>query len=350
MIKKFSLLPDVVITVSIIFIICLSILVLYSSDPELALQQAVFASFGLIIYLFLTMINFEYLGRFFYPSYLIIIGLLVLTYLIGLETRGSLRWIPLGVFQFQPSELAKPMIALVLAYFWQTRLTSWRNLFLSLLIILPSLFLIFQQPDLGTSLTILALWFFGLIGANLSNFKLVSLIGLGVVMVPILNLFLHDYQKTRLLNFLSPTQDPLGAGYNVIQSTIAVGSGGILGRGLGHGTQSRLRFLPEFRTDFMFASVAEEFGLLGGALILVLYGLIIYRSLLVLCKIKSRFYQVLVFSSVGLIFFQVTVNIGMNIGIMPVTGITLPLLSYGGSSLISTLILLSFISSAAKNS
>jgi rod shape determining protein RodA len=348
--NRFSLLPDLAITAPIILIICLSVLVLYSSDPSLALQQAIFAIVGLIIYGFLSLLNFEFIERSIYPSLIFVVILLIFTYIIGLETRGSIRWIPIGPIHFQPSELAKPIIALSLALFWKTRETSWKNLIISFLIISPSLFLIFKQPDLGTTLTILAIWVFGLIGANLSTIKFFILGLFGVAMVPVLNLFLKDYQKDRLLNFLSPTMDPLGAGYNVIQSTIAVGSGQLMGRGLGHGTQSRLQFLPEFKTDFMFASVAEEFGLLGTGMILVLYGILLFRGLKIILNTKSRFYQVLVFSSLGLIFFQTVVNIGMNIGIMPVTGITLPLISYGGSSMISTLIMLSFITSASRNS
>ena len=169
-----------------------------------------------------------------------------------------------------------------------------------------------------------------------------------ILTAPVLWFFLKDYQKERIFSFLSPAQDPLGMGYNAIQSMIAVGSGQILGRGLGRGTQSRLQFLPEFRTDFIFASIAEELGLLGSAIVLSLYGTIFFRSFKIMSETEDRFQNLLVIGVIGMLFFQVAVNIGMNIGIVPVTGITLPLLSYGGSSLITTLISLSFVASVAK--
>lgn len=343
-----TLLPDLLLTLPVIFLLSLSILVIYSSSPVLATQQAIYSLIGLVLFYLTSLLDFRYYNRAVTTSYLIILALLVITFIIGYETRGSVRWIPLGFFQLQPSEIAKPVLILLLAKFWLERSPGWKNIFISGLLVLPLLFLVFQQPDLGTTLTLGAIWIATLIGANLSLIKL-SL--MGALTLPVIYLgssLLKDYQKARILSFLSPEHDPLGTGYNVIQSTIAVGSGQLMGRGLGRGTQSRLQFLPEFRTDFVFSSIAEEFGMLGSLIVLGLYGWLILRCIYVINLIKERFGVVLIYGVIGMLFFQTIVNIGMNIGVMPVTGITLPLLSYGGSSLIGTMISLGLVASCIR--
>lgn len=345
---KRTILPDFLLTLPAVLLLSLSVLVIYSSDPRAALQQAVVALVGLSIYWFLSLIDFESFrqyGRFLYP---LVLFFLLVVFALGIETRGSLRWIQLFGFQFQPSEIAKPMVVLFLADFWNRRVPTWSNTAKSFLWVLPVLALIFKQPDLGTALTIFVIWLIMLIGANISLLK-IALMGLSSgLLMPVVWLFLKDYQKTRMISFLAPSEDPLGGGYNVIQSVIAVGSGQFLGRGLGRGTQSRLQFLPEFRTDFIFASIAEELGFIGSAIVLILYGVLIGRSLMIAASTQNRFGTLLIFGVLGMLFFQIIVNIGMNTGVMPVTGITLPLLSYGGSSVISTLISLGFIASVAR--
>lgn len=343
-----SFLPDFRLTIPAILLITLSVLVLYTSDITLAISQGIFAIIGLLIFYFLSLIDFESYNDYIWLFYFGVIVLMVITYIIGFETRGSVRWIPLGVFQIQPSEFAKPVLILLLSKFWNSRPTNWLNISKSMLLVAPFIFLVFKQPDLGTALIIGVIWIFCLLGANVSFKKLSILTVFFLPLIPLGNFILKDYQKQRFLSFLSPANDPLGAGYNVIQSTIAVGSGGLWGRGLGRGTQSRLQFLPEYRTDFVFASIAEEMGFLASLIILILYGLILTRVLQIAAKSESRFYGVLSMGVLGMLFFQMTVNIGMNVGIMPVTGITLPLLSYGGSSMIVTLVSLSFIAAAAR--
>lgn len=345
---RISFIPDLLITLPIIFLLSLGILVIYSSDPQLALQQALIALTGLLIYWFLSSVDYRYYQHYALYLYILTIALLVIVFVLGIETRGSLRWISLGPVQIQPSEIAKPVLVIFLANFWLTHLPSWRNILKSFLLVLPVLALVFKQPDLGTALTLGMVWLTMVIGVNISWVKLLVMSILSSVLAPLGWTFLKDYQKARIASFISPDQDPLGAGYNVIQSRIAVGSGGFWGRGLGHGTQSRLRFLPEYRTDFMFASMAEEFGFLGSIIVLALYGTLFLRSLMIVRSTIERFGSLLIFGVLGMLFFQVVVNIGMNIGSLPVTGITLPLLSYGGSSLISTLISLSFIASVAR--
>ncbi len=345
---KSGFLPDLLITIPAILLLSLGILVIYSSDTKLAFQQGLFALVGLLIYWGLSSLDFEIYKNYTLYFYLSVIILLVVVFLLGFETRGSVRWIPLGGIQLQPSELAKPALILFLAKFWSNRLPNWMNLLKSFLIAAPLIGLIFKQPDLGTALTLLSIWVIMLVGANISWFKFMIMGVASAVSAPIIWLFLKDYQRQRIFSFLSPTQDPLGIGYNVIQSMIAVGSGQVLGRGLGRGTQSRLQFLPEFRTDFIFASIAEELGLLGSLIVLSLYGVLIARALKICTNSSSRFGNLLILGVLGMIFFQTSINIGMNVGLFPITGITLPLLSYGGSSLLSVLLSLSFIASVSR--
>lgn len=341
-------LPDLTVTLSAFLLLSLGIVVIYSSDPQLAWQQFGFAVIGFLLYGLISSINFEYFQHYWKPAYIITLVLLGIVLLLGIESRGSIRWIPVGPFRFQPSEFAKPVLILVLAYFWSVNPPNWKNIAKSALYTAPIFFLIFRQPDLGTALTLAVIWISMLVAANVSFVKLGIMAGTFLTILPIGWLFLHDYQKNRIFSFLSPTNDPLGVGYNVIQSTIAVGSGQIMGRGLGRGTQSRLQFLPEFRTDFIFASIAEELGFLGSALLLALYGFMMGRSLRIAGQSSSRFGGLLVVGVLGMLFFQIVVNIGMNIGVLPITGITLPLVSYGGSSVIATLICLGMVASVAR--
>ncbi len=334
--------------ISALLLTILSTAVIYSSSPSLAFQQGLFAVVGILFYLGLRAFDYQALRPFINISYIFILICLIVVFILGFETRGSIRWIPLGPFNFQPSEFAKPVLILILARFWAERAPSWWNIVLSLIILLPIVGLVFKQPDLGTTLTIIFIWIIMLIAANASLLKLGVLGLLGLLCAPVSWFLLHDYQKQRFMSFLSPLQDPTGIGYNVIQSMIAVGSGQFLGRGLGRGTQSRLQFLPEFRTDFIFASIAEELGLIGSLIVLGLYSFMLSLMFKALFKADNRFGELIIIGVMGMIFFQVLINIGMNIGIMPITGITLPLLSYGGSSLITTYICLGLVASVQK--
>ncbi len=343
-----SLLPDITITLTAFLLLSLGILVIYSSDPGLALQQVIIGLIGFGLYWLISSIDIEYFQSYLKPAYIGIIVLLVIVFILGIESRGSIRWIPLGLFRFQPSEFAKPVLILCLASFWSHNYPSWKNIAKSLGIFLPFFLLIFRQPDLGTALTVGAIWLVMLICANLSLFKMIVMGVAAMVILPISWFFLHDYQKTRFMSFLSPTSDPLGVGYNVIQSMIAVGSGEVMGRGLGRGTQSRLQFLPEFRTDFIFASIAEEFGFLGSAVVVSLYSIMFMRLLKIATSTRNGFGGLVVVGVLAMLIFQTAINIGMNIGIFPITGITLPLISYGGSSLIVTLMSLGLVASVAR--
>ncbi|MBU1032056.1 rod shape-determining protein RodA [Patescibacteria group bacterium] len=345
---KFVNLINFPIFLSTLLLMSIGILVIYSSSKELAMQQFIFAAAGMILAFLILRLDLEALKNLINPLYILMIVLLVAVFILGIETRGALRWIPFGVFNIQPSEFAKPVLILFLAKFWSENLPTWRNIIKSILWTSVYFLLIFIQPDLGSSLTIIAIWLGVLFATRIPIRKIIILVLIIIISIPSSWIFLHDYQRQRVLGFLSPESDPLGRGYNLIQSTVAVGSGQLLGRGLGRGTQSRLQFLPEFRTDFIFASIAEEMGFVGSVLILSAYLFLLLYSIRIALRSRSHFLCLIVLGVVSMLLFQVFVNMGMNIGLMPITGITLPLISYGGSSLVATLLCLGMVASAGK--
>lgn len=332
----------------VIFLIAVGILVIFSTSPQLALLQAIFALFGFILYFFISQLDYKTVKGLVKPLFFILLILLILVAVLGIETRGTVRWIPLGPFNIQPSELAKPILILFLAHFWSTRLPTFKNILISLLWILLPVILILKQPGLGSALTIFIIWLFLLFAARIELKKFLSIIIVIALLVPVGWTGLYDYQKQRILSFLSPSTDPLGHGYNLIQSTIAVGSGQLFGMGLGHGTQSRLQFLPEYRTDFIFASIAEEFGFLGSVVLLGIYFFLITYCFKIALSTTEPFGFLIAVGASSMISFQTIVNAGMNVGILPITGITLPLVSYGGSSVLAVMVTLGLVSSVAK--
>ena len=301
-----------------------------------------------MIYLFTSQFDYRSIKNFILPFYISVILLLLIVLFLGIETRGVLRWIPLGIINIQPSEFAKPALILFLAQFWTMNSPNTGNILKSLLWTLPFIFLIFKQPDLGSTLTIMAIWATMLFASGISFKKTLVILLFLIVVTPPGIFSLKDYQKERITGFLDPQSDPLGRGYNLIQSQIAIGSGQLLGRGLGRGTQSRLQFLPEFRTDFIFAAIAEELGFLGSTLILSIYLFLLSFCMKIAASAYDRFGYLIILGVVAMLLFQTVVNIGMNVGVLPITGITLPLISYGGSSLIATLLALGFVASVAK--
>lgn len=341
-------LPNWQITLLSVLLLSIGIMVIFSSSVDLAIQQLTSATFGLLLFFFFAKFDYRSIKAFIVPSYIFSIILLLIVFILGIETRGSLRWIPLGFFNIQPSEFAKPALILFLASFWSKNIPDWRNIVKSLLYSFPVIFLIFYQPDLGSTLAIMAIWTGMLFGSGVSLRKILVLILICILIIPVVWFSLHDYQKQRVFGFLTPNSDPLGRGYNAIQSIIAVGSGELSGRGIGRGTQSRLQFLPEFRTDFIFASIAEELGFIGSSLMILLYGGLFFYLLKVAHNSFDTFGYLISLGVVSLLFFQTFVNIGMNIGLLPITGITLPLISYGGSSLVTTFIELGFVASVAR--
>ena len=303
-----------------------------------------------IMMLIMSFINIKYWFSIGSLSYLAVIGLLIATYLFGITSSGSQRWINLYFINLQPSELMKIVIILCLAkYFHRMKLENVNSIYTiltSLIIIMLPMGLVIVQPDLGTSLLIAisgiaVLWFAGI------NHKYFIYTMLGfVISLPFIIAFLKPYQKLRVLTFLNPDRDPLGAGYQIIQSKIAVGSGGIFGKGFLKGTQSYLEFLPEKHTDFIFTLFSEEFGFVGSALLLVIYVIIIYRIVAIGANCRSYFAKIFCYSFGAAIFVFITINMSMVLGLLPIVGSPLPIMSYGGSSMLATMIGFGIVMSA----
>jgi rod shape determining protein RodA len=280
------------------------------------------------------------LMRFAVPAYVIGLVLLVLVALFGDVVNGARRWLHVGVTRFQPSEMMKLALPLMLAWYFHRRESSLRlrHFALAGLLLAVPVALILRQPDLGTASLVGAVGFYVIFFAGISWKVLGGLAGLFVVALFPLWGMLHGYQRKRVLTLLDPTTDPLGSGYHIIQSTIAVGSGGISGKGWLNGTQAHLEFIPERHTDFIFAVYSEEFGLIGNVVLLVLYALLIGRGLMIAAHAATLFARLMA-GSVTLMFFTYAfVNMGMVSGILPVVGVPLPFLSYGGTALLTLFI------------
>jgi rod shape determining protein RodA len=294
---------------------------------------------ALIVFLLATAFDYKWLKTFAWPLYGLQIGLLAMTLAIGSGVGGSARWVPIGPFQFQFSELAKIMMIVVLANYLgsrQGRLTSLRSILGACVLVGPPWLLVMAQPDLGTSLVLLAI-----LGGMLFMSG-ASLRWLGAIAVAVLaalpfvwNNVLRDYQQQRILGFLDPSTDIQGAGWQLHQSQIAVGSGGWFGKGLTNGTQNQLNFLPVQESDFVAAIYLEELGFLGALLLLILFAALIWRVMVSGWRSRDPFGTMFAVGLASMLLFQLTVNLGMVVGIMPITGIPLPFISHGGASLIS---------------
>lgn len=277
------------------------------------------------------------------PGYGILCVLLVLVELIGGIGGGSQRWLNLGVMTLQPSELMKPGIVLVLAWFYSSlpvgEIRSWRAIVPPAVMLAIPAALVLVQPDLGTAL---AITFGALMLMFLAGLPLRLFIGgalAGAILAPLAFFFaLHDYQRKRVLVFMNPESDPLGSGYHITQSKIAIGSGGVFGKGFGNGSQSHLDYLPEAHTDFVFATMAEEWGMAGGLFVLTVFALVLNWGLKVALRAPDRFSRLLAAGMVTTIFFYVCINMMMVMGLAPVVGIPLPFLSHGGSSMMTNMI------------
>lgn len=282
----------------------------------------------------------QHLMRLALPLYVLGLALLVSVALVGEVSHGARRWLHLGVGRIQPSELMKVAIPLTLAWYFHRNEGASRirdYAFAAILLLIP-VALIAKQPDLGTALLISASGFFVLFFAGLSWKLLLGMALAGGAAVPVAWSFLHDYQRQRVLTLIDPTSDPLGAGYHIIQSTIAIGSGGVIGKGWLNGTQGHLDFLPERTTDFIFAVFGEEFGLSGNIILLLLYLIIIGRGLYIAANATSLFGRLLAAAVTMTFFTYAFVNMGMVSGILPVVGVPLPLVSYGGTALVTMMV------------
>ncbi|NLM22704.1 MAG: rod shape-determining protein RodA [Firmicutes bacterium] len=298
----------------------------------------------MLLICFVDYINFQHWARYFYAVTLVLLAAVLF---IGRAAKGSMRWIPLGPFDLQPSEVAKILMIIVLAKLLADRegkLNRFQDLLVPLLATMVPMVLIFLQPDLGTSLVFIVLLLGLLYMAGAKRNHLLIIIGAGLAAFPLLWFkLLKDYQKMRLMVFLNPDLDPTESGYQLLQSMIGIGSGGLTGKGLFNSTQVRLDFLPEHHTDFIFSVLGEEMGFLGAAGVLLLYFLLIYRILWTATQAKDQFGALICCGVAIILSFQILVNIGMTISMMPVTGIPLPFMSYGNNALLVNLMCIGLV-------
>ena len=349
---------DYILLICIIMLGFISLATMYSTDGGKVLFHTKSHFIKLVTFsimmLIISLINIKFWFSLGYIAYLTIVGLLIWTYWFGITSSGSQRWMDLYFINLQPSELMKIFIILCLAkYFHRMKLNNVNSIYTiltSLIIIILPMGLVIVQPDLGTSLLIAisgiaVLWFAGI------NYKYFIFTILGfIISLPFIIAFLKPYQKLRVLTFLNPDRDPLGSGYQIIQSKIAIGSGGIFGKGFLKGTQSYLEFLPEKHTDFIFTLFSEEFGFVGSFILLLIYSVIIYRIISIGALSRSFFAKIFCYSFGAAMFVYITINMSMVLGLLPIVGSPLPIMSYGGSSMLATMVGLGIVMSAKVHS
>ncbi len=335
---------DTVLVFLIFMLTLFSLLVLYSaSNHNMAylMSQALKIAGGFVLMIIIAFIPPERIKQFTPLFYLFSLLLLLAVIFVGVETNGAHRWIDLKIIRFQPSELAKLAVPMMLAYYLhKTNIPpTFMNVVGSLFIIGIPFLMIFMQPDLGTAIIIL---FSGVVLLFLGGIQwryIISAIVIVAVAIPSMWFFgMKEYQKDRVITFLNPELDPLGKGYQIIQSKIAIGSGGIYGKGWQNSTQVSLKFLPEATTDFIYAIIGEEFGLIGTSLLIICYLLIIWRGLYIAINARDSYFQLVGGAICLVFFFYVFVNTGMVSGILPVVGVPLPFVSYGGTAIVTLFI------------
>ncbi len=356
-----------VIWIHTLLIIAIGLMSLYSAsfnnnvvDESVFYDQFYCALLGILLMFVLGRGDYRKFFDVAYPVYGISVFFLVLVLLMGRQALGATRWFSVGGFSFQPSEFSKLAIIFFLGRYFSERhprlsfdLKSslreiWGDLLWPLLLIGISMALIFKQPDLGTAILVMGIFLVMLYASGISSKLFGALLGFLGLMLPLAWHILKPYQKDRLLVFLNPSHDPLGAGYTITQSKIAVGSGELWGKGWLAGTQNQLNFLPERHTDFIFSVIGEEWGLLGGALLIYGYAMIIYCGFKIVRHNKDPFGQLVAIGIVSILTMQVVINVGMAMGLFPVVGITLPLVSYGRTSFMVFALLIGFLLNLSK--
>ncbi len=334
---------DPILLLCLVLLGTIGLLILYSASNmnfAIVTKQAARFALALSCMIILAHIHPRHLLQWAPWFYVIAIILLLAVLTIGTTDKGAKRWLDLGVFRFQPSELMKLAMPMMLAWYCNNKRLPIRqnDLWLAFLILILPVLLIAKQPDLGTAILIGITGLIVFILAGISWKFSLSLIGSSILAAPVLWHFMRSYQRERVLTFLNPERDPLGSGYHIIQSKIAIGSGGLLGKGWMHGTQSHLHFLPEHATDFIFAVTSEEFGLIGCTILVLLFMCILLRCIVISMQAQSTFTRLLSGSLSFTFVFCALINIGMVIGILPVVGVPLPLVSYGGTSMVTMMI------------
>ncbi|MFM8454415.1 MAG: rod shape-determining protein RodA [Gammaproteobacteria bacterium] len=327
----------------ILVLICISLIVVYSARQQSAFvlqKQLIRSCVAILLMLAIAQIPPNFWKKVAYPIYGVALVLLLAVLVGGKISKGAQRWLDLGLFRFQPSELMKLAMPLMLAFFFENRSLppTWKNIVQGLFWIILPVLLIAKQPDLGTAILIAASGVITIYFTGMSWKKIFGLLALVACLLPLLWFVMHEYQRERILTLVDPERDKLGSGYHIIQSKIAIGSGGISGKGWKQGTQAYLEYLPESSTDFVFAVFAEEFGLVGCIFLLLTYTLVILRGLYISVQAQDVFRRLLAGTLSMMTFVYLFVNMGMVMGILPVVGVPLPLVSYGGTSLVTLMI------------
>jgi len=312
-------------------------------------KQIIAAAIGVVVIFILALINYKIFINYAYVIYAISITSLIAVLILGDNIRGTKGWFNFGFFQLQPAEFAKLALLIILAKYFSSisgKPSRIQHILVSGALTLVPVALIIMQPDLGSALVLVFLWMLMLLISGIKKKYIATLVAVGFFIVLISwSFILKPYQKERIMTFVDPMRDPLGAGYHMIQSKIAVGSGNLYGRGLGHGTQSQLNFLPDQHTDFIFAVISEELGFMGAFLLLALLCFLLFRFIKISKKARNEFGLMLALGGCFLLLIQITINIGMNIGVLPITGVPLPFVSYGGSALITCMALIGILQS-----
>lgn len=334
---------------------CIGLVTLYSvvsageQTPEkmLVIKQLIWFCAGIVFMVLSFLFNYKFLDRWAHTIYAVCILLLISVLFFGKYVSGSRRWLMIGPLSIQPSELIKIVVIIILAHYYSrhayTRGFTLRELFKPTVLVIIPFLLIVRQPDLGTALLVLLIAGSMTVFVKIEKRAVLSIIGFCTIIIPLVWFFLKAYQKRRILTFLNPDRDPLGAGYHIIQSKIAIGSGMMTGKGYLKGTQNALSFLPEQHTDFIFSVFAEEWGFTGSLIVILIFLILIIWALNIAYGCRDPFGTILAVGISAMIFWQVVVNIGMVMGLMPVVGIPLPFISYGGSSIVTVMISIGFL-------
>jgi rod shape determining protein RodA len=328
----------------------------FSEEQYFFIRQSIWILVSVVLFFIASSIDWRFIRRtrVILSIFVVIIILLVLLFGLGYVAKGALSWFNLGFFALQPSDPAKFVTILMLAKYFSRRhieIANARHIIVSGLYAFAVFILVFFQPDFGGAVTIFLLWVGMLLVSGISKKHLAVVAGICLVAISILWLFVFaPYQKARIINFIHPLENIHSTGYNAYQSTIAVGSGQVLGKGIGQGSQSKLLFLPEYQTDFIFAAFAEEWGLIGSILLLLIFGLLLFRIIDNAQNLSSNFDTLFGLGLAVLFIIHIFIHVGMNMGFLPVTGLTLPFMSYGGSHLLTEWFALGILSSMRMNS
>jgi rod shape determining protein RodA len=333
---------DGLLFIALVLLSLSGLMILYSAsggDMALVQRQALRLAVGFLGLLVMAQIPIDKLRAWSMVLYVVGLVLLLLVLVAGDSAKGAQRWLSLGVMRFQPSEVMKIWVPMMMAFYFSTRPipAKLKDVLIGFVLLAMPAVLILKQPDLGTAILVTSSGLFVIFLAGLRTRSIMGLMAIAIAAAPIIWFKLHDYQRTRILTLLNPESDPLNAGYHIIQSKIAIGSGGVYGKGWLNGTQSRLDFIPERSTDFIFSVFTEEFGFLGAVVLILAYLFIVIRGLIIAAHAQSN-YAKLLGGAISLSFFSyVFVNIGMVTGLLPVVGVPLPLISYGGTSMVTLL-------------